>query len=86
MVASIGVLIYGMADFFNRFLGANGQGKALRNGALIVGISLLLMNLLLIPKYGAFGAAYTKVIAGVIYLINMLFYYFKFIKGKKHNG
>ena len=51
MVASIGVLIYGMADFFNRFLGANGQGKALRNGAFIVGISLLLMNFFLMIAF-----------------------------------
>ncbi len=86
MVASFGVLIYGMADFFNRYLGANGQGKALRNASFIVGGSLLLMNLFLIPKYGAYGAAYTKVIAGGVYLVNMLFYYFKYIRMNKNNG
>lgn len=86
MVVSIGVLIYGFADFFNRFLGAKGYGKALRNSSFIVGASLLLMNLFLIPKYGANGAAYTKVIAGGVYLVNMLFYYLKCTRLNKNNG
>jgi len=30
---SFGVAAHGFADFFNRYLGANGQGKFLRNSA-----------------------------------------------------
>lgn len=79
-IVSLGVIFYGIADFFNRYLGANGQGKALRNGSFLVGFALLIMNLILIPKFGEYGAAYTKIIAGIVYLSVMLLYYFKYIR------
>lgn len=77
-IISIGVILHGMGDFFNRFLGANGQGKALRNSALFVGGGLLIASLLLIPKWGEYGAAYAKLIAGAIYLTIIIYHYFKF--------
>lgn len=77
-IVSIGVILYGFGDFFNRFLGANGQGKALRNTAFFVGGSLMLSSVLLIPRYGEYGAAYAKLIAGSIYVSTILYYYLKF--------
>jgi O-antigen/teichoic acid export membrane protein len=79
-IMSFGVAAHGFADFFNRYLGANGQGKFLRNSAFFVGTSTLVFSLLLIPKLGEFGAAYTKLISGFVYLIVIIWYYFKFIK------
>lgn len=64
---AIGALLYGIADFYNRFLLSKGKGKELRNAAFLVGISLLLANIILIKYYGAIGAAISKVIAGIIY-------------------
>ncbi len=79
-IMSFGVAAHGFADFFNRYLGANGQGKVLRNSAFFVGTSTLVFSLLLIPKLGEFGAAYTKLISGFVYLVVIIWYYFKFIK------
>jgi O-antigen/teichoic acid export membrane protein len=82
-IVSFGVILYGMGDFFNRFLGANGQGKALRNSSFFVGAGLLIASLLLIPKWGEYGAAYAKLIAGAVYLIIIIYHYFKFINSNR---
>ncbi len=82
-IMSFGVIAHGFADFFNRYLGANGQGKALRNSAFFVGASILIFSLILIPKYGEYGAAYTKLISGFVYLGIIILYYIKFVKTAK---
>lgn len=65
-IVSFGVIAHGFGDFFNRYLGANGQGKALRNASFYVGGSMMLFNLLFIPKWGETGAAYAKLITGFV--------------------
>jgi O-antigen/teichoic acid export membrane protein len=84
-IVSFGVIAHGFGDFFNRFLGANGQGKILRNSAFIVGGCAMFLNILLIPKWGEDGAAYARLVSGGIYLLIMLFYYLQFIKEKGTN-
>lgn len=79
-IASSGIILHGLADYFNRFLGAHGQGKALRNSAIIVGIVLLICNFTLIPLFGEKGAAITRVLSGIVYLVNMLWFYRKLVK------
>jgi len=74
-ITSIGVVCTGLADFFNRFLGAHGQGKALRNSAFIVGLAIMVLNITLIPSLGETGAAYVKICSGLLYLFLMLLYY-----------
>lgn len=74
-ISSLGVVFTGFADFFNRFLGAHGQGKALRNSAFIVGLAIMVLNITLIPSLGETGAAYVKIFSGLIYLILMYLYY-----------
>lgn len=78
-IVSFGVIINGFADFFNRFLGSHGQGKALRNSAIIVGFFILVFNVTLIPHFGETGAAITLVLSSLIYIINMLWFYRKLI-------
>jgi O-antigen/teichoic acid export membrane protein len=85
IIVSSGIICSGLADFYNRFLGAHGQGKALRNSAIIVGLVLLVCNFTLIPLFGETGAAFTKVLSGVVYLINMLWFYRK-LSTKLKNG
>lgn len=65
----LGAILYGVSDFFNRFLLSKGRGKELRNISIIVGIALLFANVILIQFWGALGAAYSKIIAGSIYFI-----------------
>lgn len=74
-IVSIGVTAHGFGDFFNRYLGANGQGKALRNSSIIFGVALLVMNITFIPTWKEKGAAFACLISGFIYLINMIIYY-----------
>ena len=74
-IASFGVIMNGLGDFFNRFLGSHGKGKALRNSAFIVGLSVLILNVALIPLYGEKGAAFTTLFAGLIYFLCMYLYY-----------
>jgi O-antigen/teichoic acid export membrane protein len=80
LIVSTGVALHGLADFINRFLGAHGQGKALRNASFFVGSSLLGFNLILIPRFAATGAAITKVFTGFIYLIVIFIYYLNLTK------
>jgi O-antigen/teichoic acid export membrane protein len=77
-IVSIGIVLHGFADFYNRFLGAHGQGKILRNSSFIVGGSLLVFNIVLIPLWGEVGAAITKGVTGLIYFITIIYYYKKF--------
>jgi O-antigen/teichoic acid export membrane protein len=74
-IVSMGVIMNGFADFFNRFLGSHGEGKALRNSAIVVGFCIMVFNLTLIPQYGEKGAAYTLVLSGLVYILNILWYY-----------
>jgi O-antigen/teichoic acid export membrane protein len=83
LIVSTGVALHGLADFINRFLGAHGQGKALRNASFFVGISLLVFNLILIPMFGATGAAITKFSAGFVYCLVIYIYYTKLVESLK---
>lgn len=83
LIVSTGVALHGLADFINRFLGAHGQGKALRNASFFVGISLLVFNLILIPKFGATGAAITKLSTGFVYSLVIYIYYTTLVKRLK---
>lgn len=78
-IVSIGMVLYGMANFVNRFLGSHGQGKALRNSSFIVGSSLMIFNIGLIPIMGETGAAYTKGITGFVYLMTIIWFYRRYV-------
>lgn len=82
-IVSFGVIAHGFGDFYNRYLGANGQGAMLRNSAFIVGGVVMILNIILIPKWGEEGAAYARLFAGFVYLIIMIVYYLKFIFREK---
>ena len=74
-IVSFGIIMNGLADFFNRFLGSHGKGKALRNSAFIVGLGVLILNVSLIPLFGEKGAAWTTFFSGIIYFVCMYLYY-----------
>lgn len=78
----IAVFLHGIADFYNRFIQANGYSIMLRNASIIVGLSTLITNVLLIPTHGAHGAAYSRIIVGIVYLLIIYYYYKRIIKEK----
>ena len=77
IISSIGTLLYGISDFFSRYLMAQGRGKSLRNSSFIVGFATLAMSVALIPWIHETGAAIVHVGAGLIYFIIILYYYKK---------
>ncbi len=78
-----GLLLHGLGDLINRFLGANGQGVMLRNAAFAVGGVNILGYIILVNYFGVMGAIITNIIASGVYLLMMIYYYTKFTK-KKH--
>ena len=76
-VTAFGFTFWGIADFVNRFLGAHGFGKEMRNAAIIIGISNVVGFTGLVYVFGVMGAAITKLLAGLLYLLTMVYYYFK---------
>ena len=79
-VLSIGFTLHGLGDVFNRFLGAHGQGKPLRNGAFISGAVALLGYTTGVYYFGIWGAIVTKIAASLAYFSSMLVFYISYIK------
>lgn len=76
---AVGVSVHGFGDMINRFLGAHGRGKELRNAAFACGTVLVIGNFLLVYFWGINGAIITKVLSSATYFLTLLFYYYKFI-------
>lgn len=77
------LLIYytmmGLGDYFNRFINSKGNGKALRNGAIITGITLIIFSATFIPLYKVNGLIVANLSSGLVYLLIMILIYRKTI-------
>ena len=69
----------GLGDMINRFLGAHGQGKQLRNGAFTCGVVVLVGSFVLVYFFQIKGAILTKILGSLVYLFMMWFYYVRFV-------
>jgi len=75
MILAFANFFRGMTQPYNKFLGAKGQGKFLRNTAIVLTVSNLAGNLTLIPLWGAIGAAYASLFALISnYFIHIHYY------------
>jgi O-antigen/teichoic acid export membrane protein len=74
-ILGLGMIIHGLGDMFNRFLCAKARGKDVRNGAFIEGGVNILAILLLVPIFRGTGAAMTRLLASIAYLMAMYLYY-----------
>lgn len=74
---AVAMSFHGFGDMFNRFLGAHGKGKPIRNSAIITGVIQCLGSVFLVYFMGIWGAILTKFISSFIYFSLMLFYYNK---------
>ncbi|MFC2113427.1 oligosaccharide flippase family protein, partial [Bacteroidota bacterium] len=81
---STGSVLHGLGDFFNRFLSAHGKGKELRNSNIILGITNMIGYVLLTWLIGVQGAAITKFLAGLLYVLIMAWYYQRFRRNFKY--
>jgi O-antigen/teichoic acid export membrane protein len=53
----------GITSVYNSYLSAQGLGRELRNAGIVLTVSNLMLNVALIPPYGAAGAAWASVLA-----------------------
>lgn len=83
-VLILAFIFHGMGDLFNRFLGAKGKGKLLRNAAYVVGVINVLGYTILVKFFNLNGAILTKILASGAYMIVMGIYYFRFVKNKEN--
>ncbi|WP_281542976.1 hypothetical protein [Maribacter aestuarii] len=80
----ISFLFHGLGDLINRFLGAKGKGKILRNAAFIVGAVNIIGYTLLANFFGMNGVVLTRVLGSLTYLLLMWLYYKNFIRNSKN--
>jgi len=72
---AIGSLFHGFGDFLNRFISAKGLGKKIRNSNFVLGI-INTVGFIVLPRFfGVEGAAYTRLISGVVYFVILLSFY-----------
>lgn len=76
-IVSLGSVAHGFGDYFNRFLGSHGKGKAMRNGSIVVGISNVLGFMILVRYFGVLGAAVANTFSSFVYLAVRYYPYHK---------
>lgn len=81
-IISLGSIIRGMGDYFNRFLGAHGRGKEIRNAAFANGLFNVFGFTVLVYFWGVQGAAVTNLVSDVLYFSVMVFYYKKYCNAR----
>ncbi len=86
IVLTFANLFRGLTQPYNKFLGAKGEGKALRNTAVILTICNLLGNLTLIPFWGAIGAAYASLFALMVNYFGHIYYYHIYLNTLYNEG
>lgn len=74
---SAAAILIGFGDFFNRFLGAHGKGKELRDAAYLMGGVNVVGFLLLVPRWGVWGLVLTSIFAGIAYFLFIFGHYRK---------
>lgn len=82
---AIATSLHGLGDMFNRFLGAHGQGKQIRNGAIVCGTIVVIGNIILVYYWQIIGAIITKIIGSMAYMLMMTYYYIKFTYKKEND-
>lgn len=74
---AVGTVLHGFGDMFNRFLGAHGYGKEIRNSAIVTGIVQTFGSVILVYYWSIYGAIFTRIVASTVYFILMILYYRK---------
>jgi O-antigen/teichoic acid export membrane protein len=75
LVMMFAAIMHGFGDFFNRFLGAHGMGRAIRNIALTNGVVNVIGIFVLTPIWGTWGAIITWLMMAGVYFGQELYWY-----------
>ncbi len=79
---AIGALFHGFGDILNRFISAKGLGKKIRNSNFVLG-AVNTAGYILLPRFfGVEGAAYTRLIAGLVYFSLLLIFYLQYQRSR----
>ena len=81
----LGTCTHGLGDMFNRFLGAHGLGKQLRNASFACGLVLLLGSTILVYLFEINGAIITKIASAFVYMLVLCYYYCCFVNKKRES-
>jgi O-antigen/teichoic acid export membrane protein len=76
----VAAIFHGFGDIFNRFLGAKGLGKNIRNGAFIAGGTIIFGAVPILTAYGGYGAPILRLSSSLVYFSSMMFYYINYIR------
>lgn len=76
---AISTSFYGLGDMINRFLGAHGQGKQIRNASYACGFIIFIGSIILVYFVGIYGAIITRILGSSSYMLILVIYYKKFI-------
>ena len=68
-------MVRGVTAVYNQYLGAHARGRELRNTAIVLTASNVILNFALIPPFGAMGAAWASFLALVLNLVAHVVYY-----------
>lgn len=82
---AIATSIHGFGDMINRFLGAHGKGKDIRNSAFICGFIAVVGNILFVYLWDIKGAIFTRILLSLAYTGTMLYYYIKPSQENEYN-
>ncbi len=77
--------VRGVTTLYNTFLSAHARGRDIRNVALVLTISNLILNFALIPPFGATGAAWASLFALLVNYVALLIYYRRYVRGAVQN-
>ena len=68
-------VVRAVTTLYNSFLSSQALGRELRNAGLLLTVSNVVLNLALIPPFGAMGAAIASLIALLVNLAGHIYYY-----------
>ncbi len=68
-------VVRGVTSVYNQYLSAQAAGRDLRNAALVLTASNIVLNFALIPSFGAQGAAWASLVALVANLLAHVYFY-----------
>jgi len=77
-ILGVSSLIIGWGDIFNRHLAAQGQGDGLCAAAVLNGVVGIVAAAILLPKWNAYGAVASSVLAAATYLCCMIVLYMRY--------
>lgn len=79
-IIGLGYILYGIGDFFNKFVASRGDGVLLRNTSMIVGLSVLAMFFLTIKSHGVYSICYAILSGGFVFSLLSMHNCYRIVK------